>query len=222
MKTNRTRELLDLLPLYGAALAVTLCGIAAVNVTADYPNGSSLIVLLTVLGFGVSLAMRLLRVDPNQAMYPLIGFVLFVTLQRLLSGEGLIDMMIGTQATRPVLSQLSPFTAPILRKAQNFPSFNTAIQSSSSYLPVGSGPISLSETPVLEVRGARRTSLWRTRTFDHYTGRGWTASQPEDPRFPTLKGEATIEAPKGIEVDSQTRYYELDFEGDPHRTQAVT
>src|SRR6266511_903908 len=92
---SRTRELLDLLPLYGAALAVTLCGIAAVNVTADYPNGSSLIVLLTVLGFGVSLAMRLLRVDPNQAMYPLIGFVLFVTLQRLLSGEVLIDMMIA-------------------------------------------------------------------------------------------------------------------------------
>src|SRR5437870_9143697 len=95
---NRTQELLDLLPLYGAALAVTLCGIAAVNVTADYPAGSSVIVLLTVLGFGVSLALRLLRVDPNQAMYPLVGFVLFVTLQRLLSGEGLIDLMIGTRA----------------------------------------------------------------------------------------------------------------------------
>ena len=82
---------MQLLPLYGAALAVTLCGIAAVNLTVDNPSVASITVLLTVIGFGVSLAMRMLRVDPNQAMYPLLGFVLFVTLQRLLSGEGLLD-----------------------------------------------------------------------------------------------------------------------------------
>jgi hypothetical protein len=329
---SRTQELLDLLPLYGAALAVTLCGIAAVNVTADYPGGNSTIVLLTVLGFGVSLLLRMLRVDPNQAMYPLIGFVLFVTLQRLLSGEGLIDVLIGsrpgnaqpdvvlatllsglvmvrsfalltnysllfcavptiamlgltgssnpdteivvyfflfllatifmvafehhlrlreesagagppsvrshastalalfvavaavggglTLATRPILSRLSPFTTPILRKAQNLPSFNTAIQSSSTYLPVGSGPISLSETPVLEVRGDLRTSLWRTRIFDRYTGRGWTTSQPEELRMPTLRSEVAMQPPDGMQVNIE-RFYRMEFEGDPNRTERV-
>src|SRR5438270_5973404 len=80
-------ELLDLLPLYAAALVVTLCGIAAVNVTVDDPNLASLTVLLASLGFAVSLTLRMLRVDPNQAMYPLLGITLFITLQRLLGGE---------------------------------------------------------------------------------------------------------------------------------------
>ena len=79
-------EFLDLLPLYAAALAVTLCGIAAVNITVDNPNLASLTVLLTSLGFAVSLALRMLRVDPNQAIYPLLGITLFITLQRVLGG----------------------------------------------------------------------------------------------------------------------------------------
>src|SRR5436305_14216591 len=88
-------ELLDLLPLYAAALAVTLCGIAAVNLTVDDANLASLTVLLASLGFAVSLALRMLRVDPNQAMYPLLGIALFITLQRVLGGEGILDFMVG-------------------------------------------------------------------------------------------------------------------------------
>jgi transglutaminase-like putative cysteine protease len=327
------QEVILLLPLYGAALAVTLCGIAAVNLTVDNPSVSSMTVLLTVIGFGASLAMRMLRVDPNQAMYPLLGFVLFVTLQRLLSGEGLIDVMLGgrggsaqpdvvlatllsglvvlrsfalltnysllfcavptiamlgltgssnpdteiilyfflfllatifmvayehhlrlreeiaraeppslrshastavalfvavaavggalTLAGRPILSRLSPYTTPILRKAQNFPTFNTALQSSSTYLPVGSGPISLSEAQMFEVHGARGTTLWRTRTFDHWTGRGWTTTQPEEPRIPVLKSLVSFRPPAG-QVDREGQYYVFEFEKDPGRTKAVT
>jgi hypothetical protein len=331
--TSPWQEVMQLLPLYGAALAVTLCGIAAVNLTVDNASVSSITVLLTMIGFGVSLAMRMLRVDPNQAMYPLLGFVLFVTLQRLLSGEGLIDVMMGgrggntqpdvvlatllsglvvlrsfalltnysllfcavptiamlgltgssnpdteiilyfflfllatifmvayehhlrlreeiaraeppslrthaatalalfvavaavggalTLAGRPILSRLSPFTTPILRKAQNLPTFNTALQSSSTYLPVGTGPISLSEMPMFEVHGARGTTLWRTRVYERWTGRSWTTRQPEEPRFPTLKSLVSFAPPSG-EVDQGGQYYLFEVEKDPHRTAAVT
>jgi transglutaminase-like putative cysteine protease len=330
------QEALDLLPLYAAALVVTLCGIGAVNLTVDDPNMASLTVLLTAVGFGVSLMLRMLRVDPNQAMYPLLGLALFVTLQRLLSGEGLLDFVVGvrgpgnvqpdvvlasllswlvvlrsfalltnysllfcavptiamlgltgssnpdteiviyffvfllstifmvayehhlrlreesaraappsvrahastalalfvavaavggtlTFAVRPVLSRLSPFTTPMLKKAQNFPAFNTALQNSSSYLPVGSGPISLSETPVLEVREARRAILWRARTFDFYTGRGWATRQPEDIRFPRVAAEVGFTPPSGdgVENDPYAYYYRIEFDGDPQRTQRV-
>src|SRR6266852_1090958 len=92
-------ELMELLPLYAAALAVTLCGVAAVNLTVDDPNLASLTVLLSSLGFAVSLALRMLRVDPNQALYPLLGITLFITLQRLLGGEGLLDFMVGIRGS---------------------------------------------------------------------------------------------------------------------------
>ena len=87
------------MPLYAAALAVTLCGIAAVNLTVDDPNLASLTVLLSSLGFAVSLALRMVRVDPNQAMYPLLGIALFVTLQRVLGGEGILDFMVGVRGS---------------------------------------------------------------------------------------------------------------------------
>src|SRR5689334_15034568 len=91
-------ELTSLLPLYAAALVVTICGIAAVNMTVDDSSFSSLTVMLTAVGFAVSLALRMMRVDPNQAMYPLLGIALFVTLQRLLSGEGMADFIFGSGA----------------------------------------------------------------------------------------------------------------------------
>src|SRR5205823_7630881 len=248
--------------------------------------------LLSTLGFAVSLALRMLRVDPNQAMYPLLGIALFVTLQRVLGGEGILVFMVGVRGNnaqpdimlatllswlvvlrsfalltnysllfcavptiamlgltgssnptpeivlyffffllatifmvgyehhlrlreeiaradrpslrshastalalfvavaalggaltlvgRPVLSRISPYTAPLIRKVQSLPTFNNELQVSKGYLPIGSGPINLTDTPILEVRGAGDTSLWRTRIYDDYTGRGWKLLQQED------------------------------------------
>jgi transglutaminase-like putative cysteine protease len=329
-------ELPSLLPLYAAALVVTICGIAAVNMTVDDSSFSSLTVMLTAVGFGVSLALRLMRVDPNQAMYPLLGIALFVTLQRLLSGEGMADFVFGagvrggggamqpdvvlasllswlvvlrsfalltnysllfcavptiamlgltgssqpdteivvyffifllatifmvgyehhlrlqevtiiprdddrpsvrshastalalfvavggvggalTLAARPVLSRLSPFATPMLRSRQSFPTFNNALQNNSTYVPIGSGPISLSETPLFEVRGARNSSLWRTRTYDYYTGRGWTSTMAEDQRSPVANAEVSFTPPDVEGVEREERYYRIDFEPDPFR-----
>jgi transglutaminase-like putative cysteine protease len=330
-------EFLDLLPLYAAALAVTLCGIAAVNITVDDANLASLTVLLCSLGFAVSLALRMLRVDPNQAMYPLLGITLFITLQRLLGGEGLLDFMVGirgssvqpdvvlatllswlvvlrsfslltnysllfcavptiamlgltgssnldpeivvyfflfllatifmvgyehhlrlreesaradrpslrshastalalfvavaavggalTLASRPILSRISPLTAPILRKAQSLPTFSTSFQSGMDYLPVGAGPISLSDTPVLDVRGAGDVSLWRTRILGHYTKRGWQRTdQPEDPEFPAQKNGVAFTAPRVPGLDERAnagQYSRFDYPPDSQRQQRI-
>ena len=106
----------------------------------------------------------------------------------------------------------------MLRKAQSFPTFNSALQNSNGYLPVGSGPISLSENPVLEVRGARDTSLWRTRIYDSYTGRGWRMSQPEDPDYPEqTKAEVPFQPPDFGTDASAEPYYQWEFKPDAQR-----
>lgn len=316
---------------------MTLCGIAAVNITVDDPSIASLTVLLASLGFAVSLALRMLRVDPNQAMYPLLGITLFITLQRLLGGEGLLDFLVGihgssvqpdvvlatllswlvvlrsfslltnysllfcavptiamlgltgssnldpeivfyffvfllatifmvgyehhlrlreesarvgrpslrsqattalalfvavaavggalTLASRPILSRLSPLTTPILRKAQNLPSFSTALQTGTAYVPVGAGPISLSDTPVLDVQGAGDVALWRTHVLGHYTTRGWEPSeQPEVVEFPALTPNVRFTPPRveGLErVEEIGPYFRYDFQAGPLRRRRV-
>jgi transglutaminase-like putative cysteine protease len=328
-------ELLDLLPLYAAALVVTLCGIAAVNVTVDDPNLASLTVLLASLGFAVSLVLRMLRVDPNQAMYPLLGITLFITLQRLLGGEGLLDFLVGvrgpnvqpdvvlatllswlvvlrsyslltnysllfcavptiamlgltgssnldpeivvyffffllatifmvgyehhlrlreetaraerasvraqagtalalfvavaavggalTLASRPILSRISPLTTPILRKAQNLPNFGTALQSGTPYLPVGAGPITLGEQPVLDVQNAGDTDLWRTHVYGHWTGRSWEMTlQPEETEFPVVHPAPDFKTSQAEPGQPEGDYYRSDFPPDPQRQRRIT
>jgi transglutaminase-like putative cysteine protease len=128
-----------------------------------------------------------------------------------------------TLASRPILSRIAPLTAPIVRRAQNLPSFSTALRSGDD-LPVGAGPISLAETPVLEVQGAGDTSLWRTHIFGHFTGRTWERLQPlEDPVFPEVRPQIAFTPPPVPGVTSAPGpYSRFDFPPDPQRQQFIT
>ena len=84
-----------------------------------------------------------------------------------------------TLVGQPVLARISPFAGPILRKAQQLPGFPQALQNQSNFVPVGSGPIDLSESPVMDVF-APEGGLWRTRVLDYWNGRGWTAREVEE------------------------------------------
>src|SRR5438067_1175490 len=84
-----------LLPLYLAGLVVTLCGIGAVQSTVDDPSLGTITAGLTVLGFAVSLALRLARLDPNLALYPAFGLGFFLAAQHFISAGGLSEMLGG-------------------------------------------------------------------------------------------------------------------------------
>src|SRR5262249_48649294 len=84
-----------LLPLYLAGLVVTLCGIGTVSSTIDDPSLGSLTIGLTVLGFGISLALRLSRVDPNLALYPAFGLGFFLAAQHFITGGNLAEVLGG-------------------------------------------------------------------------------------------------------------------------------
>src|SRR5437867_3932402 len=84
-----------LLPLYAAGLVVTLCGIGAVLSTIDDPSLGTLTVGLTVLGFAVSLVLRLSQVDPNLALYPAFGLGFFLAAQRFITASNLAEAIGG-------------------------------------------------------------------------------------------------------------------------------
>src|SRR5688572_30578079 len=84
-----------LLPLYIAGLVVTLCGIGAVSATLDDPSLGSLTAGLTVLGFVISLVLRLLRVDPNLALYPAFGLGFFLAAQHFITARNVGEVFGG-------------------------------------------------------------------------------------------------------------------------------
>jgi transglutaminase-like putative cysteine protease len=315
-------QIRTLLPLYLTGLVITLCGIGAVNSTVMDASLATATVTLTVLGFVVSLVLRLARVDPNYALYPALGIGLFIVSQRYMQSGSFAGALGGpvqggwqpdialatflswvvvllsftlltnnlvlfcpvpavallgltgssnlngeiaayffvflfatlflagyehylrlqelarrepepllrTHATtavilfalvmvtggaltlvgRPILARLSPFTGAVVRKAQqSLPSFSAALQNSSNFVPVGAGPMDLSETPIMDVYApeAGAQPLWRTRVFAYYNGRGW-AAQPNEMRE-TIYSEETARIPRppglaeGEEFDSE-------------------
>jgi transglutaminase-like putative cysteine protease len=323
----------SLLPLYIAGLVVTLCGIGAVSVTVDDPSLSSLTVGLTVLGFAISLALRLTRMDPNLALYPAFGLGFFLAARRFITSDNLLEAIGGpaqywqpdvalasflcwlivlrsftlltnyallfcpvptiallgltgssnlnteiliyfmvflfstiflvgyehylrlqqgaqrepdpifrahattalmlflavtfagcllTLVGRPVLARISPFAGPILRKAQQLPGFPQALQNQSNFVPVGSGPIDLSESPVMDVY-APEGGLWRTRVLDSWNGRGWTAREVEEQTSTYMStGRVRVHPPQGIaESDYPPDQYEFLLPKDPDLTQSV-
>src|SRR5438132_1559096 len=84
-----------LLPLYVGGLIVTLCGLGAVQSTLDDPSLGTATAALTLLGFAVSLALRLARVDPNLALYPAFGLGFFLAAQHFITAGGLTQLLGG-------------------------------------------------------------------------------------------------------------------------------
>ena len=69
-----------------------------------------------------------------------------------------------------------------------------SVPRSSTVLPVGRGPVSLSKVPLLTIWG-EPAPLWRGQAFDHFTGQGWLRSEtleeadpsaPPPPALPPL------------------------------------
>jgi transglutaminase-like putative cysteine protease len=324
-----------LTPLYVTGLIVTLCGIGAVNATIEDGSVATATVALTILGFVISLALRLARVDPNHALYPALGIGLFVVSQRYASSGSFIaalggptqgvwqpdialatflswlvvllsftlltnslvlftpvpavallgltgssnvnaeiaiyffvflfatifltgyehylrlqegarrepDPVFRTHATtsvllfflvmvtggaltlvgRPVLARISPFAAPAVRKAQqSLPGFNNAVQNSSNVVPVGAGPIDLSETPVMDVY-ASEAGLWRTRVFSFWTGKSWAALASERRDAMMSQEETRIPRPPGMPAneDFEPTGYLLRLGPDPKRESSI-
>lgn len=335
MRPTLGSQLRTLLPLYLTGLVVTLCGIGAVNATVEEGALATATVSLTILGFAVSLALRLARVDPNHALYPALGIGLFVVSQRYVSSGSFMEAIGGpsqgtwqpdialatflawlvvllsftlltnslvlftpvpaiallgltgssnvnteiavyffvflfatlfltgyehylrlqeaarrepepilrahattaallfvlvmatggalTLVGRPVLARLSPFTGAMVRKAQqSIPGFSPNVQNSSNFVPVGAGPIDLSETPVMDVY-APGPGLWRTRVYSYYNGRGW-AAQPNEIRESVVSQEETkIPRPPGLgpNEDFEPNGYSLPLKSDPQRDRSA-
>jgi hypothetical protein len=313
MRPTRMSQLRTLLPLYLTGLIVTLCGIGAVNATVMDGPLATATVSLTALGFVVSLALRVARVDPNYALYPAMGIGLFLISQRTmqvgslavalggstqgswqpdlalatflswvvvllsftlltnnlvlfcpvpavallgLTGSSNLNgeiaayffvflfaslFLVGyehhlrlqemarrepepqlrTHATtavilfalvmitggaltlvgRPILAKMSPFTGAAVRKAQqSLPSLSAALQGSSNFVPIGGGPVDLSETPIMDVYApdAGIQPLWRSRVFSYYNGRAWVLQPNEMREMIYSEEEVSIPRPPGL------------------------
>src|SRR5262249_17491116 len=124
-----------------------------------------------------------------------------------------------TLVGRPLLAHISPFTGAMVRKAQqSIPGFSPAVQNSSNFLPVGAGPIALSERPVMDVYAAE-PGLWRTRVFAYYNGRGWAAQPNEIRETVYSQTETKIPRPPGLgpNEDFDPMGYSLPLKSDPQR-----
>jgi Transglutaminase-like superfamily/Domain of unknown function (DUF4129) len=124
---------------------------------------------------------------------------------------------------RPLLARISPFTGAMVRKAQqSIPGFSPGVQNGSNFVPVGAGPIDLSETPVMDVY-ASEPGLWRTRVYSYYNGHGW-AAQPNEIRESVVSQEET-KIPRPPSIGPNEEYdpmgYSLPLKRDPQRDRSL-
>jgi transglutaminase-like putative cysteine protease len=89
------QDLRAALPLYAASLAVTLAGIGAVGVTISETAWTPVWALLALLGHGVSLMLRRMRVPSESVFYPVMLLGSAFVLQQTVIGSSLVGMNAG-------------------------------------------------------------------------------------------------------------------------------
>lgn len=86
--------------------------------------------------------------------------------------------------SHPILSRFSPFGMSALSQIRR--TFTNVVNQPTTSIPIGTGPISLSPTPVYEIH-ASEGGLYLTGVAETYTGRGWNRI----PQVEVLQNEGT-------------------------------
>jgi transglutaminase-like putative cysteine protease len=117
---------------------------------------------------------------------------------------------------QPVLSRLSPFSFPVTARLPR-------AQAQGQSVPIGQGPINLSNQPVYKVY-CSEAGLFRTGVFTGYTGQTWTPGEGEpaaQARRPEEVTEFRADAHPDADPDYRARAYRFRFPRDPDLAPSV-